>query len=425
MSNATLRTIQITRRFTDRAWGGTETVVLETSRRMKQLGHQAEILTTTALDPKRCSSIRGVRVRRYPYFYPWLGLSASQRRKLDERGGNLFSVSLGRALVGRSPDLIHLHTGKRLGGIGRTVARLRNIPYVVSLHGGVVGVPEREVERWTPRTTGRRGPFEWGKALGLLVGSRRVLEDAAAVLCVDRSERDKLRDRMPYQRVEWMPNGVDTASFASGSGPSFRARHGIPLDRRVLTVVGRVDAQKNQMLAVKILARLRKSAKAGDDWHLCLVGPTTDGDYARRLERSIERRGLGDRVTWIPGLPSGSRDLVDAYHAADYVLVPSVHEPFGIVVLEAWAAGRPVVARRIGGMAELVQDGADGSLVDGDDVESWVRRISELEASPVWAQSRVDFARKRVRLQFDWQRITGRLLSLYEEARRAHSASQP
>ncbi|MEO1083103.1 MAG: glycosyltransferase family 4 protein, partial [Acidobacteriota bacterium] len=351
--SAALHAVQITRRFTDRAWGGTETVVLETSRRLPERGASAEIFTTTALDPRRRGEMGGVPIHRFPYFYPWLGLGADQRRQLDEIGGNLFSTALGGALARRRFDLLHLHTGKRLGGIGRTVARLRGVPYVVTLHGGVVDVPRSEVERWTPSR--RRGrTLEWGKALGLLVGSRRVLDDAAAVLTVNLDERVKLQSRLPNQRVEWMPNGVDTRTFSRGDGLAFKRRFRIPDDRRVLLVVGRIDPQKNQRLALEIVSEMRRVA--GPRWHLALVGPTTDADYGRDLERRIDADPeLRGAVTWVPGLAPGSRELVDAYHAAEFVLVPSVHEPFGIVALEAWAARRPVLAHRVGGLAGLVE----------------------------------------------------------------------
>ena len=85
-------------------------------------------------------------------------------------------------------DLIHLHTGKRLGAIGRHVARKRRIPYVVTVHGGVLDIPDKEFATYLSPT---EGCFEWGKLLGLLYGSRRVFDDADAIICVDASESGK------------------------------------------------------------------------------------------------------------------------------------------------------------------------------------------------------------------------------------------
>ena len=171
-----MRTIQVPRRFVRQAWGGTETVILETSRRLPELGHETEILCPRALADGDEETIDGVKVRRTGYFYPYLGLSAEAKGQLDRKAGNLVSFPLLRELLTRPDlDLVHLHTGKRLGGMVRTAARVRGIPYVVSLHGGVHDVPEEEARTWTEPTA---GTWEWGKALGWCFGSRRVLDDA-------------------------------------------------------------------------------------------------------------------------------------------------------------------------------------------------------------------------------------------------------
>ena len=124
-----MKVLQVPRRFTTRAWGGTETVVLETSRRLLASGHDTRIVCPNALDRTAFEDVGGVPVTRHPYFYPYLGLSSDARGQMDRKGGNLFSFSLFRDLM-QDPnvDLLHAHTGKRLGGIVRTAARLRGAP---------------------------------------------------------------------------------------------------------------------------------------------------------------------------------------------------------------------------------------------------------------------------------------------------------
>ncbi|MFY9975498.1 MAG: glycosyltransferase, partial [Chromatiaceae bacterium] len=132
-----MKIVQIPRRFVTHEWGGTETTILQTSRALQQAGHQVSIFTSLALSDRREEQIQGVPVRRFPYSYPFFGLTADDRRDMDKKGGNLLSLSLLLGLV-REPgvDVLHAHTGKRVGGIVRTAARLRGIPYVVTLHGG-------------------------------------------------------------------------------------------------------------------------------------------------------------------------------------------------------------------------------------------------------------------------------------------------
>src|SRR5438067_13324560 len=93
-----MRIVHIPRRFVRSDWGGTETVILETSKQLLSLGHQTEILCPRALTKIDRETIGGVTVRRFPYFYPYVGLSEAGRLQMDLKGGNLFSFSLMRAI---------------------------------------------------------------------------------------------------------------------------------------------------------------------------------------------------------------------------------------------------------------------------------------------------------------------------------------
>lgn len=403
-----MRTIQIPRRFVRSEWGGTETVVWETTRRLIALGHPTTVICPKALTSKDREIVGGVPVRRVSYFYPYVGLTSETRQQLDLKGGNMFSFELMHVLRKSGADILHLHTGKRIGGIARHVARERGIPYVISLHGGVYDVPSEEAAAWTRPT---RGTLEWGKLLGWWVGSRRVLNDAAAVLCVSREECVRAQQALPRQRVYHIPNGVNVDRFRAGDGTRFRRKHGIPVSSPVILTVGRIDTQKNQLLGIQALSEVDDGDQSTQ---LVIVGPVTDAAYLSRLRAEIRSRGLSDRVTVICGLDPDSQELVDAYHAADVFFLPSVHEPFGIVILEAWAAGKPVVASRVGGIPDFVGHGTNGLLFDphrsGDAIESLRGLLSNkglgerLAAEGQWAAEN----------EFSWDRITQRLETLYD-----------
>ncbi|UCF39261.1 MAG: glycosyltransferase [Acidobacteriota bacterium] len=222
--------------------------------------------------------MEGVKVTRVPYFYPYFALGEQAKRRLDQKGGNLFSFALMRALS-RYPGLqmLHLHTGKRVGGIVRHVARKRGIPYVISLHGGVLDVPEDESATWTSPT---QGAWEWGKILGYWVGSRRVLNDAAAVICVGQEEQRRIRERYPAQKVHHLPNGVNARKFSRGEGARFRSRHQLAADERILLTVGRIDPQKNQLFLIRCLPEILKREPRA---RLILIGHVTNDDYYQSL----------------------------------------------------------------------------------------------------------------------------------------------
>ena len=403
--------VHIPRRFVTQAWGGTETVVLETNKRLLGRGHHSAILCPNALAETDQESIEGVSVIRVPYFYPYWGLCSEAKRQLDYTGGNLFSFTLLRTLQRWSQlDLIHLHSGKRLGGIGRYVAQQRNIPYVISLHGGVYDVPPEEVQRWTAPTA---GTVEWGKVLGWWVGSRRVLDDAAAILCVGHEEYRQTQQRLPHVNVRHVPNGVDPARFANGNGCRFRARYGIAPAASVLLVMGRIDPQKNQLLPVQLLPMLRQQIP---DVHLVCVGPVTNEPYACMLRKSLHASGLASHVTLIEGLPAGSQALVDAYHAADVLLLPSIHEPFGIVVLEAWAAGLPVIASRVGGLPALICDGEDGVLCDAHDSQVFAQAIRAVLVESTYGRRLGLAGQRKAQEQYSWDAVTEQVIRIYEDA---------
>lgn len=404
-----MHVIQVPRRFVRHEWGGTETVVLETARRLPAHGCTTAIFCPNALASSNHEVLEGVEIERFPYFYPYIGLKPGAREAMDKKGGNLFSFPLRQALL-KLPelDLIHLHTMKRLGGIARQVAQARGIPYVVSLHGGAFDVPQDEAATWTEPT---KGALEWGKALGWWVGSNRVLDEAVAILCVGENERKATQQRYPNQRVEWLPNGVDTQRFSQGDGPAFRAQQGIPPDAFLLLSVARIDAQKNQLLAVRALPEL---LTLNPKTHLLLIGAVTTPAYREELLSEARRLGVEGRLTLIPGLPPA--ELPAAYHAADLFLLTSRHEPFGIVLIEAWAAGLPVVASAVGGVPYLIEEGKTGFLFPSDEQAGLVQAIGRYTSlCPEPRQALIEHTRTLAFELYDWEKITARLVKIYSE----------
>jgi glycosyltransferase involved in cell wall biosynthesis len=408
------RVIHVPRRFVAEEWGGTETVILEISRQQRRAGWQPEIHTSMALAAQHHNTIGGVPVRRYNYCYPFFGLSAADRMAMDKKGGNLLSLSLFHSLL-RVPDvrLFHAHALKRLGGEVRTVARLRRKPLVVSLHGGVFDVPTAELDSMLQPIADKT---EWGKAFGALFGSRRMLDDADQVICVGQSELEKARQQLRHDRVVYLPNGVDTAKFLHGAGPAFRHRHGIAADAFLVLNVSRIDAQKNQMLLVEAFARLRARVPSA---HLCFVGPETQPDYAQSLRRRIAELHLDGAVTMLPCLRNDDPALVDAFHACDAFALPSIHEPFGIVALEAWSAGKPVVASALGGLRTLVTHERTGLLFDPnapDAAEQLSQSLLRLYFAPDFAAALAEAGRAEAHASYDWVVIGERLETIYQAA---------
>lgn len=184
-------------------------------------------------------------------------------------------------------------------------------------------------------------------------------------------------------------NSQGTARWATGNAPGLARRTRVvyngfdfpPVAPRregarplQLVLVGRLNPRKGPDLAIDAVAQLA----AGCDVELTIVGDAFRGYewYADELRQLAAARGVAERVHFT----GFAADVTAAYAAADIVLVPSRVEPFGNVAVEAMAAGRPVVAARVGGLPEIVSDGETGLLCEpgsATDLASAVRRLAD------------------------------------------------
>ncbi len=403
-----MKVVHVVRRLVEEEWGGAEAVLYNYCVRLARLGFEAPVFATAALSRPGPDNVRGLEIERFRYFYPFLFLSAEARLLMDKKGGSPVSFSMYRRI--RREDnlsLVHLHAMGRLGATVRTACKKRGIPYVVSLHGGHFTIPPEELALFQRPA---KGTLCYGKPFGLLFGTRKILKDAAAILSVGRAEHLKVRERYPEQAV-YLPNGVDTGRFAQGIGERFREKHNLR-DRKIILCLSRIDPQKGQLSLVQALPEILKKVPEA---FLVLVGSSTIESYRQRILDTIAKEKLEDKTLMISQLAPDSDDLLDAYAACDVFSLPSIHEPFGIVVLEAWAASRPVVASRIGGIPHFVDDGENGLLCEPGDLggltERLIRVLSDKELAERLGRSGCEKARR----SYDWDVIVKRLTRIYEK----------
>ena len=149
-------------------------------------------------------------------------------------------------------SIIHTHVLHRMGGIARTAAAALGIPYVVSIHGGHLTLASDEAERLQAPS---KGKLEWGKFYGWLWGSRRVLEEADAIICVGQDEYKRMKKAYPQTKVIYQPNGVDVEKFKSVRKTSdFKQQIDLKEGEKLILCVSRLDPQKNQLLLLETFA---------------------------------------------------------------------------------------------------------------------------------------------------------------------------
>lgn len=360
--------IHVVRRFSPANWGGIETSVLKTCNALLNQGIKSEIFCTNTFSEAKVETINSIKVRRFSHFIPTWNLSKKERMELELKGANPFSWSLFAALL-REPDvdLIHVHTRNRLGGIARTAARWRKIPYVVTLHSGYELPPEQQNYMLRPA----EGKWEWGKALGWLVGSRQLLQDAQGIICVNPLELEPLRN-IYGNRVFYVPNSVDVEAFEKTSGKFFLDTYTQFQNKKILLCVSRIDYSKNHVLLVKAFAKLKQRHP---DAVLLFIGPISAPDYFKEVLLTAERLGVSAVLHRLEFKPDDLR-LISAFKAAHLFVLASSLEPFGIVIIEAWAAGIPVVASKVGGIPGFSTDMHNILLFENNSEEQLLERLT-------------------------------------------------
>lgn len=383
-------------------------MVFNVSRELIDRGIECPIFCTSMFSRSGRRVFGKVTVRRFGYVFPWLGLKRAARDKLRLKGGSPLSLPLFFGLLReRKLSLIHTHVQHRLGGMARTAARLKGIPYVVSIHGGCFTVPDEQIEKMIEPF---RGKPEWGKVFGWLFGARRVLNDASAIVCVGANEYREVKRRYPFKNVFHVPNGVNVERFSKADGAAFRRAYGFKPHERLVLCVSRIDYQKNQLGLVRAFARF---ANDHPDHRLVLIGAVTVEEYHREVRAEIERLGLQELVRVIPGLAPGDPVLPSAYQAAEMFVLASLHEPFGMVILEAWAARLPVVAHAIGGVPGFCSNRINCLLVHPEKPEELVARMTEMAMNSRLRSDLSARAYGEVSASYDWPLVATRMQEVY------------
>ena len=397
-----MRIAHVLRRLSFDDWGGTEQVVWNLAKAQKAAGHDVRLFATTALYPKAAETVDGIEIRRFKPIYPWWPMPKLLVAELDRKGGNPFVPGLGRALREWRPDVIHCHAMARIAELCLRVAHSTTQPpnhqttepkTVISLHGGGANVPTVEAKSLKAPTRGR---LPWGKMLDYAFGwTRRIPEDFGGIVCVGEDEYERYRAKHPH--VMFLPNGVDTSLFGGQVATADKPNH------LTILCVARIDRQKNQLALVEHLSR-HPGRK------LRLVGPVTQPDYREELERRAAELGVVDRVAFVGALKPGSPELLAEYRNADIFVLPSRHEPFGIVVLEAWAAGLPVVASDVGGLGRLcaAHPGAAMAFPPGDSAALDAAVDAALGDARRLAEAGLAAAH-----EYDWAVLAARLVDFY------------
>ncbi|NNN33208.1 glycogen synthase [Streptomyces sp. S3(2020)] len=312
-----------------------------------------------------------------------------------------FSVDLAMTAGLEGRELVHSHTwyANLAGHLGKL---LYGIPHVMTAHS------LEPLRPWKAEQLGG------GYALSSWA-ERTAIEAADAVIAVSGAMREDILACYPAldpARVHVVHNGIDTALYRPDHGTEALTRIGIDPDRPFVLFVGRITRQKG----VPHLLRAVRDIDPAAQVVLCAGAPDTPEIDREFRELFQELSGVREGVHWIPQMLPRPDVIQLLTHAAVFVC-PSVYEPLGIVNLEAMACGTPVVASRVGGIPEVVDDGKTGVLVPVDDdfEPALARALDSVLGDPEGARRMGEAGRERAVGEFGWDAVARRTVRLYEE----------
>src|SRR5918999_1048865 len=285
-------------------------------------------------------------------------------------------------------DVVHVHLGEDLAvlPIGAAAARLHRLPLVLTVHTSL---------HHTLAVSDLRSALL--KALGGQI-ERWGEHSAEAVLVITpRLSKLLISDGAAENRIHVIPPGVNPSLF---EGPFEDPFSGVGRPR--VLFVGRLAPQKGVGTLVEAAGLLEHPSA-----QVLLVG---DGPERKALERETERLGVGDRLRF-EGFVTHDR-LPAAMANADVLVLPSLYEELGTVLLEAMQAALPIVASKTGGIPDVIENGVNGMLVPPGDPEALARAIDCLLADRKLACRLSEGAQERAK-DYDWEVLAERVLRVY------------
>lgn len=285
-------------------------------------------------------------------------------------------------------ELVHTHL-YHANLYGRLAARKEGIPAIASVHNTYTKRKwyRHLINRWLAR-----------KTYVVTAGSADV-------------ERDLLEvDHLPPAKVARLPNCIDLTRVETALTPAqAKTRLGFAADDVVIGTVGRVEEQKGHIHLLEAFSYLRQRLVQGERLKLLLVG---DGRLLPRLRESAETLGIADHCLFPGNLPQ----LAEIYRAMDVFVMPSLWEGLSLAMLEAMAAGLPLVATEVGGARDVLGDSQWGLLVPPRSSEALTEAVGRLLADQGVRDGLAASGAERVRQHYSVTALAFQLAGFYRAA---------
>jgi len=399
-----MRLMHVTQRYPP-AIGGAEKYIADISEELVQRGHQVDVLTSRALDfhtwkneLPHSECLNGVQVHRYRSLqrreWVWEMLHFGLRNYWRTRarryepfillGGGPLSPGIFWAIAtrGRDYDLIHLNCLVYSHvAYGYWLARRLGVPVVITPHAHA----------------GQEVTYNIGYQTDAMFGCDHVIADTPA-------ERELLMDLgLDPWHISIGGTGLRPEEYEKGNKDASRQQLGIPENSFAILFLGRKSDYKGLDVALGAVSGLQSQYP---EVRFLAVGPETD------YSKDLWNRYQGMAGLHVLGAVS-DKDKLTALRACDCLVLPSIGEAFGIVFLEAWIMGKPVIGARTPAISSVIDDGQDGLLASPGDAADLAACLSHFVTNPALAGHMGAKGREKVLRRYTVPRITDRVEGIY------------
>jgi len=384
-----MRICILTWEFPPRIVGGIARHCEGLARALAHMGHEVHVFTLDFPGTPDYEEIDGVKVYRtvtelgHPNFLTWTLLF---NHFLEKR--------LGRVSQQVKFDILHIHDWLTAPA-GISFKYCVKKPMILTVHSTETG-----------RAQGIHGPdsfaidgVEWWATY-----------EASKIIVTSGSMKGELcgHFHLPSDKIKIIPNAIDLTKYQMSVDPqSVRQRYGVGSNEKLVLCVGRLVPQKgieHLIHAVPAIVWRHPEAK------FVIVG---EGWLKGHLEYLARSSGHGWKIRFTGFLPD--LEVIALMTSADVLVIPSIYEPFGIVALEGMAAGVPVVASQVGGLAEVVEHDRTGILVYSRNPESIAWGVDRVLSAPDHSRWLTENARETIQKVYSWEGIAKKTIEVYKE----------
>jgi glycosyltransferase involved in cell wall biosynthesis len=385
--------------YPPRIVGGLGTHVHKLSTNLAKQGVNIHVITKDVPGASDYEFSEGVHIHRVPLYPPeipqedWVPWTLQFNVALLERTIPIINEKIGKVHVLHAHDWLVAHAAIALKHAYR-------IPLVATIHateygrhqGHLPGIMQKIIHQ-----------VEWWLTF-----------ESVRTICCSNYMRDEVVKifELPEDKVDVIPNGIEFDDFSTNVTTDLVRMKYVEPDKKMVLFVGRLVYEKGVQTVIEAMPMVMDQIP---DVRFLVVGT---GPHARKLKAMSEESGLDEKVKFL-GYIDG-KSLIKFYKCADLTVVPSLYEPFGMVVLEAMVAGSPVIVADTGGLKEIVVHEETGlKFTPGDPVslsEAIIRVLSDQELSRRLTSDARNFIGER----YSWGRIALGTIEVYRRAVREY-----